>query len=202
MMEEDKTIERTTVEVSIGTLAGCPPILMRMKRWRDNLIDELENCLDPHECTPARWSRYSMENWWAGHPEYDANDGILEGTLAADYCKYTWVDAVRDSLYYLGTRLSLIGVTDHGETVTIEGITENSVMRVMRLILLNSGFGEKKAFFRRTRDDNVFLLRFADALDAMDDDGWKRYTWSDAKFDEAREDGRVVDVDAFNNRQE
>ena len=197
-MEEKKTIKRTTVEVSIGTIMGCPPFLMRMKRWRDNLIDELENCLDPHECVPAQWQRFSMENWWAGHPEYDVNDGIPEGAASA-YYKYTWIDALRDVFNYMGIRLASTGVTDHGESMFVDGISEDSVIRVMRFIIHNSGFRKKKVFFYRTRGDNTFLLRFAGSEDAMDDDGWKRYTLSDAKLDEAKENGRVIDVDTIDN---
>lgn len=200
-MEEKKTIKRTTVEVSLGTIMGCPSLLMGMKRWRDNLMEELGNCLDPHECAPARWQRYSMENWWAGHPEYDANDGIPEGTPSADYYKYTWVDAVRDTLGYLPMMHHSSRIVDNGATLLVE-MEEVNVLQVMQFIILNSGFREKNAFFYKKQRENMFLLRFVAANARMEDDGWKRYTWSDAKFDEAKENGRVVDVDAFNNRKE
>lgn len=196
-----ETIDKVKAFVEVRRIpGGAHHPIEQMRRWKGLVTQEIVNQLDGISLvTPVMWKRNSMENWWAGHPEDDAKDGIPEGTPSTNYYKYTWFDAVRDTLDYLGARLSSLGITDHGESVRVGGITESSVMSVMRFIILNSGFGGNKVFFHKKEDQNTFLLRFTGVEDSMDDDGWKRYTWSDAKFDEAKEDGRAVDMNALNN---
>lgn len=178
-----ETIDKVKAFVEVRRIPGGDhhPI-EQMRRWKWLVAQEVVNQLDGISLVvPVMWKRNSMENWWAGHPEDDAKDGMDMESQAYSHYQYKWQDGVADAMDYLGIRVAVMAVTEHGGALAIRGAGEEHVRHVMSFVMVHSGMGERCVFHYRIENEGSYVLIFMDKDDAPDSDGWKRFTLDEAK---------------------